>query len=98
MKAILISLMMIFSSGNIVLTQETMKVTGTYDRYEDGIYYFNSNNGESYEFHDITEEASEAYDLMDEALIGKLFSITFTSEMGEEDEMEYNTILSLKMM
>ena len=98
MKAILISLIMIFSSGTSVLTQETIKVTGTYDRYEDGIYYFTSEDGESYEFHDITEEASEANDLMDEALIGKLFSITFTSEMGEEDEMEYNTILSLKMM
>lgn len=78
--------------------QDTVRVSGTYDRHEDGIYYFKGDKGEVYEFHDITEEASEAFDLMDEALIGKLFSITFTLEMDEDDEMEYNTITALKII
>lgn len=98
MKTLLIAFAMLATTFSGSIIQDTVKVNGTYDRHEDGIYYFLGDKGEMYEFHDITEEASEAFDLMDEALVGKLFNITFTLEMGEDDEMEYNTIIALKLL
>lgn len=98
MKPILIAFCLLVSSFSGLLNQETIRVSGTYDRYEDGIYYFAGDQGEIYEFQDISEEASEQYDLMDEALIGKLFTITFTAEVTEDDDLEFKTIISLKMI
>lgn len=98
MKTLLIAFAMFATTFYGSITQDTVRVNGTYDRHEDGVYFFMGDEGEIYEFHDITEEASEAFDLMDEALIGKLFNITFTLEMGEDDEMEYNTIIALKLI
>lgn len=98
MKILLIAFVLFAttSTGNFV--QDIVRVNGTYDRHEDGIYYFKGDKGEIYEFHDITEEASEVFDLMDEALVGKLFNITFTLEFGEDDDMENNTIIGLKLL
>ena len=98
MKTLLITFIMFANTLSGKVFQDTVRVSGTYDRHEDGIYYFTGDNGEILEFHDISEEASEAFDLMDEALVGKLFSITFSSETGENDDMEYNTIISLKIL
>ncbi|GGD70471.1 hypothetical protein GCM10011412_05080 [Maribacter cobaltidurans] len=98
MKTLFITFIMLTSTLGGNLIQDTSRVSGTYDRHEDGIYYFIGDNGEIYEFNDITEEASEVFDLMDEALLGKLFSITFTRETEENDDMEYNTIVALKIL
>ena len=98
MKTLFIALIMLTTTLGGNLVQDTSRVSGTYDKHEDGIYYFIGDNGEIYEFNDITEEAEEAFDLMDQALLGKLFSITFTTETEEDDEMEYNTIVALKIL
>ena len=98
MKTVLITFCLVFSSFTGLINQESIRVSGIYDRYEDGVYYFTSDQGASFEFQDISEEAAESVDLMDADMIGKLFSITFTSELGEEDDMEYNTIIALKIL
>lgn len=96
MKTLLITFIMFAVTSTGKIFQDTVRVSGTYERHEDGIYYFKGDKGEIFEFHDVTEEVSEAFDLMDQALIGTLFSITFTLEISEEDETEYNTIIALK--
>ena len=98
MKTLFIAFIMLTSTLGGNLVQDTSRVSGTYDRHQDGTYYFIGDNGEMFEFQDISEEAAESIDLMDADMIGKLFSITFTSELGEEDNMEYNTIVALKIL
>lgn len=101
MKTLLISFMFLSSLMPINSSQETERMTATFENYEDGVYYFIDKDGYSNGFHHISDEAKNAFDLTTETFIGKKFLITYTNEteMDElNEEINVNTISALKLI
>jgi hypothetical protein len=101
MKTLLISFLFLSALMPMNSTQETEKMSATFESYEDGVYYFIDKDGYSNGFHHIEEEASKAYDLTTKNFIGKKFLITYTNETEMDDlneEINVNTILVLKLI
>ncbi|MBQ4914231.1 hypothetical protein J8L85_07275 [Maribacter sp. MMG018] len=96
MKTILLILTFALSGLNGSATQETMKLNGLFDKYENGVYYFSTYEGDTYQFQEITEEASKLYDFSGSENVGLLFAITYNSELKETpNKIEYNTITNI---
>lgn len=101
MKTLFISLMLVVSSLTTVPSQETEKMTATFDGYEDGTYYFTDSDGYSTEFNQLSNEARKLYDLSTEEFVGSTFVITYTSETEVDDldeEIIVTTIIDLKLV
>ncbi|MDV7140873.1 hypothetical protein R3X28_18420 [Maribacter sp. TH_r10] len=100
MKTLFISLFLIVNGLGGAIVQESEKITATYEGFEDGTYYFTDNDGFSNEFQHVTEGVLESYDLTDEMYKGKLFIVTYISEVETDDldeEITVNTITELKI-
>lgn len=101
MKTLFISLMLVVSSLTTAPSQETEKMTATFDGYEDGTYYFTDSDGYSTEFNQLSNEARKLYDLSTEEFVGSTFEITYTSETEVDDldeEIIVTTIIDLKLV
>lgn len=101
MKTLFISLFLLTSVMTNIVSQDTEKMTATFDYYEDGTFYFVDADGYSNAFSHISKEAKMAYDLTSEDFVGKNFVITYTSdsEMDESDEeIAVTTIVALKLL
>ncbi len=101
MKTLFISLFLLTSVMTNTMSQDTEKMTATFDFYEDGTFYFVDADGYSIAFSHMSEEPKMAYDLTKEEFVGKNFLITYTSEteMDESDEeIAVTTIVALKIL
>lgn len=90
-----------------VVTQDSTltTVTAVYVGFENGVYTFSFKNEDGDEdemtFEKITDEAKKAYDLTTKLLVGKAFTLTFSSQNVPDPDDEdiltsVNTIISLK--
>lgn len=101
MKTFFISLFLIASTISTMVSQETEKMKGTFNGYEDGIFSFTDTDGYSIEFHHISDVAKATIDLSQEKFKGKLFQITFIGETEMDDQNEeitVNRITALKVV
>lgn len=101
MKAILISIFLMMTTMTGLTVQETESMAGTFNGYEDSIFSFTDTDGYSMEFHHVSDEAKATIDLTDDQYIGKLFQVTFTSEIemdDEDEEIAINTITAIKIL
>jgi len=97
MKTILIALFMSISGLSSSIDQETLVMTGTFEQYQNDVYVFTDENGNSFEFENISEQALAAYDLKSSKFNGQLFQVSFSIEEDEEDAtIEIYSIISLK--
>lgn len=91
MKTLLITLFVLASFTNLKVKQEVQSMNATFEKYEDGTYFFTDKEGDSVEFRNIEESASNKYDLTKDTYVGKIFKVTYTIEIetdedGEDDE------------
>lgn len=101
MKTLFISLFVSVSVMTNIVSQDTEKITASFDTYEDGVYYFVDADGYTIMFNHISKEAKTRYDLTSDDFIGKSFEITYFSEneMDEfDEEISVQTIVSLKLL
>lgn len=101
MKTLCITLLLLVSGLNTSVIQESEKVNATFEGLENGIYFFTDTDGFSIEFEHISQEALDSFDLSDDTYMGKMFTVTYTSdtELDEMDEeIVVNTIMALHMV
>lgn len=97
-----ISIILFALATAVVSTFTTETFTGIYTGLENDMYVFTTEEGTTMEFDDISPEALKKYNITDEALVGKTFtvsyeSLTYTDEETEEDIVKY-TIVDLELL
>ncbi|WP_349663748.1 hypothetical protein IZU89_15470 [Cellulophaga lytica] len=86
----------------VTTTITTASFTGTYDGFEDEMYVFTTDEGQTMEFDEVSPETLEKYDLLDESFKGKTFKVTYevvtyTNDETEEEEVK-NILTDLTLL
>jgi hypothetical protein len=72
----------------------TDEITAVYDGASEGVYYFTTDDMNSYGFDEMEEKAFAKYNLNDEQYVGETFDISFRIETRkDEDEMDYEAYI-----
>lgn len=99
MKTLFITLFVLTSLVNLDIKQEVQSMEATFEKYENGNYFFTDEEGNSVEFQNIEESASNKYDLTKDIFKGKTFKVMYTidTETEEEEEEIVYTIVDLEL-
>ena len=74
---------------------EKLEVKAFYEGYEDGVYYFENEYGESYEFISCLKNVLKEFDLKSDKLVAQAFLVTY-KQLNEDDEEEELEIIMIK--
>lgn len=97
--AILFTIGTIFTSSENNQAKE--KIKATFIGYADGIYNFTDENDYTIEFEHIQKPVLARYDLSTDEFKGKLFIITYETDLEEDeegDEISTNIIIDLELI
>ncbi len=80
MKTLFIAFFVLASFINIEANQEIQIIKATFDKYENGSYFFTDEKDNTVEFRNIEETASDKYDLTIDTYQGKNFKVMYTND------------------
>lgn len=87
----------LFALATAVTTSFTTETfTGTYAGFEDEMYVFTTEEGQTMEFDEVSPETLEKYNLSDDTFLSKTFKVTYESVTyinDETDEEEVKNVL-----
>lgn len=94
-KTMVMSILFLVTSF-LKTTQDQSIVTLVYEGVENGDYFSEGEDFNTYAFDNIEEEAVEKYDLTNRKLIGSTFKITYEASKLLDDENEEYEVLTIK--
>lgn len=94
-KTISFSILFFFTTF-VGLAQEEIRASLTFEGLEEEVYYFSSEEDfTTFAFSKITESAREKYTWTDRKLIGRKFTLSYTTEEFVDEDNEPYEILTL---